>query len=801
MFLYRYENICYTACPDKTYSRDSERSCLSCEASCFSCTEDECTYCEEGFYLKDGVCVSLCGPGFYADDEGRECDSCYRTCEECAGPVYDECTTCKPKLQLQNGQCVNPSGPKNGLLPGRYWNDYQKEYQSCDDICQTCNTSSTACTSCHLGKYLHEEDCIPSCPKGTFSNTKDRRCEKCTEDCVMCTDINECLKCTHGYLHDGRCYKKCPDGFFGQGQGCTVCDEDCRTCEKTAGYCLSCHTPKVLQQATCMSTCPVKFTDINGICKHCPADCLSCVNEDTCTACLPYYFLHEDKCLRSCPEGYYGEDANCVPCDRKCAKCTGPDPDDCEKCASPTFFLYKGDCFGKCPQGTYSKTGEKRCQDCEKSCKTCHTQDICDECNEGFRKNEKGYCVPYKVCTVHEYPEYGDCVPCHKKCSRCMGATEHHCLSCKETTFLLNATCMDTCPDGYYGEHDERRCIPCHRSCKTCTERHSTDCLTCKEGLYMQGYSCVQDCITGYFADNSSASCQMCNKTCGECEGPSSSDCLSCHKNFFLMKTKKQCYSSCPEFYYEDYVWNACERCHPTCRTCSGSGAISCTSCVSSYRLSGQICQSECFVGEFKRTRDPDAECEKCDDRCVECKGPGPQNCTVCQAGFSLYVDEGRCVHCCGAKPEDAGECCDCMETLEECILIKGLLEEKADHKKGALAGAISIFLVLSMVAAMFLWRRARTKVLSANKSGYEKLPDQTKSFQSFKSTRESTSSFHQDHVIEYQDREEEEDEDDDEDIVYMGQDGTVYRKFKYGLLEDDDDEDLEYDDESYSFR
>lgn len=46
----------------------------------------------------------------------------------------------------------------------------------------------------------------------------------------------------------------------------------------------------------------------------------------------------------------------------------------------------------------------------------------------------------------------------------------------------------------------------------------------------------------------------------------------------------------------------------------------------------------------------------------------------------------------------------------------------------------------------------------------------------------------------------EDEDDDDDEDIVYMGRDGTVYRKFRYGQLGEDEDE-LEYDDESYRFR
>lgn len=43
--------------------------------------------------------------------------------------------------------------------------------------------------------------------------------------------------------------------------------------------------------------------------------------------------------------------------------------------------------------------------------------------------------------------------------------------------------------------------------------------------------------------------------------------------------------------------------------------------------------------------------------------------------------------------------------------------------------------------------------------------------------------------------------DDEDEDIVYMGQDGTVYRKFRYGQLGDEPEDELEYDDESYNYR
>lgn len=61
------------------------------------------------------------------------------------------------------------------------------------------------------GTFLHDESCIKSCPRGTFSNTKDRRCERCSEGCEMCAENNECLKCSHDILHAGRCYKSCPE--------------------------------------------------------------------------------------------------------------------------------------------------------------------------------------------------------------------------------------------------------------------------------------------------------------------------------------------------------------------------------------------------------------------------------------------------------------------------------------------------------------------------------------------------------------------------------------------------------------
>lgn len=108
--------------------------------------------------------------------------------------------------------------------------------------------------------------------------------------------------------------------------------------------------------------------------------------------------------------------------------------------------------------------------------------------------------------------------------------------------------------------------------------------------------------------------------------------------------------------------------------------------------------------------------------------------------------------------------------------------------------------LLLVIGAIVFIWRKSRAKTQSVNKGGYEKLTNHSKALPSYVSNHHESSSYQEDQVIEYRDRDNE-DDDEEDDIVYMSKDGTVYRKFRYGLLEDDEEDELEYDDESYSFR
>ncbi|XP_032722555.1 proprotein convertase subtilisin/kexin type 5 isoform X1 [Lontra canadensis] len=827
---YMFEQHCYKTCPEKTYREESK--CKACETNCGNCDQRQCYWCEDGFFLLDGSCVRRCGPGFYGDPELGRCERCHPACETCTGFGHQQCSSCWEGQQLRQGTCV---GPAQIQVEGRFWNepgptespssarslpqkqrrkfqikrDILRGHQPCHPSCKTCNESATLCTSCPKGTYLLAQACVSSCPEGTWPSARSGSCENCTEDCVSCSGADLCRKCQTSpdlplVLHKGRCYTRCPEGFYAEDGTCKPCSSPCRTCKGNATNCHSCQGSLTLHQGACREACPERHVAVEGVCKACPEMCQDCIHEKTCKECTPGSFLFQGMCHQSCSRGFYKDTRECIPCHEDCLECSGPSADDCDLCAEPSLVLYNGRCLDECPGGTYYEKETKDCRDCHKSCQTCSSPGTCVTCQEGLLVNHHGDCVPHKECAPSEYWDVQalGCKPCHAKCFRCTGPAEDQCHACLRDHLLLNTTCVQDCPEGYYADEDRHRCIPCHSSCRTCEGRHSTQCLSCHPGSFQLEKECLLQCREGYYAEISTRRCDRCSKSCRACRGPRPTDCLSCDKFFFLLRSKGECLRTCPEHYYGEQntrTWT-CERCHPTCDKCKGKGALNCLSCVWSYHLAGGICASDCLVGEYRVGEGEKLSCEKCDESCVECKGPGTKNCTVCPANLVLFVDDGRCLHCCnGSDSSNAQDCCDCRNTTEECIFQASDIGPASEHTKIALFITSSIMLVLLLGAAVIVWRKSRGRVQPVAKAGYEKLANPSMSYVSYKSSHRENTSFEEDQVIEYRDRDY--DEDDDDDIVYMGQDGTVYRKFKYGLLDDDDEDELEYDDESYSYQ
>uniref|UniRef100_A0A671VLW9 Proprotein convertase subtilisin/kexin type 5b n=1 Tax=Sparus aurata TaxID=8175 RepID=A0A671VLW9_SPAAU len=813
---FKKQEYCYHSCPDRTYSVDDTMVCAPCEdKNCVICDPSQCYFCEEGFYVFDGVCVDHCKEGFFVDKESQDCEPCHRACRTCGGPRFEDCDSCEDGFTLKNGECLE--GRQLDLCSEKHFRNstahvnltsvLKGDCELCHSSCKTCSGAEKEdCTSCISGRFLTaQQTCMPRCPPGTFANKMSNQCEECSEGCVMCLDAQPCQRCRNGlYLHNGVCVVDCQRGFP-KGGACQPCAPECTSCKGNSSYCMSCETDYLLLDHSCRSHCLQGYYATETECLHCPAHCKDCNQGGLCKKCDQYYFLHEDKCLDDCPDGYFASEQQreCVRCHADCASCDGPDFDDCHVCSNPKAVRYNGECLPECPSDTYYDKTTNECRDCDKSCLTCsgHEPSSCSSCGTDRLLDASGHCVFYSECSLRSYKDKnGECQQCHKICHRCFGPDKDQCLSCNEPYFLLNNTCMSKCPVSYYAEDKEERwCERCHFSCQSCVGRHSVQCVTCKPGFFKQGISCVEVCPERF--EQLTKSPLRCDPSCSQCWGQGNRNCLSCRGDFVYLRQWGQCLRSCPPGFYKDRWSKICHKCHSTCKTCRGEGALACQSCYEGYKFMSGICESECLIGFYAFGKAP--VCKACDPSCLDCRGPSTHNCTVCPA-LQILSDDGRCLSCCGNETRHdnkpiSRECCDCKASRDECILGVNFMMKKFDAQGSTpkVVFTACVLLILSVGGVIFIFLNARPKSLASGPKtkagGYEKL--NTDGEIASKATDSSFGEY-SDRIIDC----EEDAEDEEDDIVYMSQDGTVYRKFKYGLLDDDEIE-LEYDDESYSYR
>uniref|UniRef100_A0A8D3DF75 SPC3 n=1 Tax=Scophthalmus maximus TaxID=52904 RepID=A0A8D3DF75_SCOMX len=789
-----FQDGCYKNCPAKTYSVEEEMTCVPCDDSCVSCDEHECYWCETDLFLSEGRCVSECPGGFYGDEDTNDCEECHSDCVTCIGPGDNDCLSCEAGTTLENGECVSDHEvcPIKTFLTGEilyFIHIPLINSTECRDDCLLFLPPA--------GQFLTtQQTCVSKCPGGSFAARLSGVCEACPRGCSQCVDAQHCTRCQSTrkaqlFLQDGQCVQQCINFF---GQVCRGCAAGCASCGRNATHCLECEEPLVLHRHQCLEDCPPAHAVRDGECQRCPPACQDCSPLGHCTG---YQFLHEGLCVRDCPERFFEdkERGECSHCHPDCTLCDGPSSNDCDACTDSEATLHNGACLAACSSHTYRDTVTAECKDCDASCLAClgpHAGS-CTSCREGQRLEGHGHCVPSaNKCSPHQYEDQdGECHPCHKYCHRCSGPRKTQCVSCNQGHLLLNGTCVDECPPGYHVDESGQRCEPCHPSCDACVGKHSHECLACKVHLFREGKECVKTCQHRYhYGNTGSRMCEDCDPSCGECNGGREDSCLSCAPGLVYMRREGRCLPSCPRGYYHDAAHRTCEPCHASCRACSGTSvrsAASCDSCYTGYLLSDGTCESLCDIGQYPGSGHA---CDECDSSCLECQGPGPTNCTVCPAQAILEAG-GRCLLCCLHEEE------------EECVLSTNLAftNEEEEVARGNLTVFIiaCILLVLALVAVVFIIRHTRSKRAPPDipPRGYEKLGSGGGS---------SGGRFQESQLVDVgehrsRSKDDDDDDDDDEDIVYMGQDGTVYRKFRYGQLGEDNEDELEYDDESYTFR
>ncbi|XP_062845264.1 proprotein convertase subtilisin/kexin type 5 [Trichomycterus rosablanca] len=784
---YKYEEGCYKHCPAKTYAVEHTMSCVACKHDCVSCDEEECHWCEADLFLSNGKCVQECPDGFYGDEDTQECESCHADCRSCTGPGDDECVSCQEGLVLVDSECIT----EQDTCPAKTYLNDDGKCEMCHPSCEMCwGRLKNQCTSCVTGRYLSTEQlCVTRCPAGSFGSTETGQCEACPQGCAQCLNEERCTRCISSrkntfYLQDGQCVRQCSRGYYPAGL----------------------------------------------VCRSCTQGCILCSEEGNCAKCNGS-FLHEARCVSMCPDGFYKDiqQGVCGRCHLDCELCHGPGHNNCDTCTNPDSTLTSGECVPPCPSHTYRDTRSEECMVCHGTCQTCSgpLDTDCTSCSASLWTDVHGRCSIPTNCPLHHYSDLdGRCHLCHKHCHHCSGPYQNQCLGCSSNLYMLNSTCVDECPTGFF-KGETQKCEPCHPNCLSCTGRHSHECLSCRAYLYREGKECVETCQPGHYADEYTRMCERCEKSCTECT--QSEGCVSCREEMVLLKKQNQCVSSCPIQHFHDTLYNTCEPCHATCRTCTGSHIHDCTSCHLGYTLSDGTCDLTCVMGEYFAPEEQVYNCKPCDKSCLECKGAGPDNCTSCSAQFILTSSE-RCLPCCtnqGTAEEDATaekqDCCNCTHTRGECVLSTNFAFRNHEEEKHP--GNLTLFIITSIMlviglsaVALFIARSfsKRPTPDTAVARGYEKLShnagrndysggmnlSSSSSSSKYKDLASSSSGYlHEEQLVDLDVRrtgQNDDEDEEDEDIVYMGQDGTVYRRFRYGQLEEDQ---LEYDDESYNYR
>ncbi|OMJ92106.1 hypothetical protein SteCoe_5206 [Stentor coeruleus] len=204
-------------CTIKTYLDDF--NCFYCDSIfCSYCDEKSkrCNYCEEGLDLdlngfcchpscltcsKDNWNCSSCNEGYYLNNL---CYNCVSNCKHCTNNTL--CNECYDGYELiNNNECVGkichtkkcsscPNSINNCL---KCFEGYFLDSQNhcCDSNCKTCNEDSSFCISCNNGMYLD-----------------GLKCMNCTDGCLSCNNLADCILCADGYLlYSGICKKINPE--------------------------------------------------------------------------------------------------------------------------------------------------------------------------------------------------------------------------------------------------------------------------------------------------------------------------------------------------------------------------------------------------------------------------------------------------------------------------------------------------------------------------------------------------------------------------------------------------------------
>ncbi|KAL4482845.1 hypothetical protein ABPG74_018871 [Tetrahymena malaccensis] len=294
---YVLKNNACTKCPLRNCSKctyDSDKDQIICNK------------CDEGFYWVKDACVEQCPDGYHLTQNGciqcpsgtfylnQSCVECSKFCQKCTGPHPSQCQSCSDGFIFEEGKgcSLNDFDLEPSFKAKKFKDPRTNTLKECNFSCDECVDSSDLCIKCNpiLKYYVKEGDkqrcynrcplyyepkqtnsnpvtdfieCVISqsytsdlyaadqikneaksrCPKQSYWNVQTKICNKCTNNCINCSDDSSCIECEPTYYWNDN------------HKTCSPCHPSCYKCSgPLQNNCLSCATGDKL------------FPNGNGVC-------------------------------------------------------------------------------------------------------------------------------------------------------------------------------------------------------------------------------------------------------------------------------------------------------------------------------------------------------------------------------------------------------------------------------------------------------------------------------------------------------------------------------------------------------
>lgn len=165
---------CYAYCENKYYSGE-DGTCIPCQAPCETCSNSTtCLTCLDNKYFFEGKCLDKCPTSYYS--ENFKCYKCYPSCDSCKGPKKTDCLSCSRGFVSKNDECIST------CPEGTYFDNLLNECVVCDSSkCSECVSSATQCTKCFSPLSLDVDSftCKPCCGRAIYGKTMTNSCCNC----------------------------------------------------------------------------------------------------------------------------------------------------------------------------------------------------------------------------------------------------------------------------------------------------------------------------------------------------------------------------------------------------------------------------------------------------------------------------------------------------------------------------------------------------------------------------------------------------------------------------------------------